>query len=84
MQFTSTDDKESAIIAIFIDLVIFPLSGGHLAAILCFREAFPTPVAGAGFGCCSVPNSIAEAGGIDLWMEQSVAFPPSTLSLPNH
>ncbi|SPC16977.1 hypothetical protein CO2235_70023 [Cupriavidus oxalaticus] len=46
MQFTSTDDKESAIIAIFFDPVIFPLSRPCFAAILCFHEAFAALVAG--------------------------------------
>ncbi|WP_147311459.1 hypothetical protein [Cupriavidus taiwanensis] len=47
MLLASTDDKESAIIAIFIDLVIFGLFGGDLAPI---SGLYPANVRGLGGG----------------------------------
>jgi hypothetical protein len=85
---TSTDDKESAIIAIFIDPVIFPHSSGLPAPI--WREL---AALGRQFRSCIsqhiaitriVLNSRRPTQVIGTPAEQSVARRPSTLSAPNH
>ncbi|WP_349609549.1 MULTISPECIES: hypothetical protein [Cupriavidus] len=80
----STDDKESAIIAIFIDLVIFPLSGANLASTS--GRYAPSPArTGARSGAPGIVLNLAgKSEQIDTRIEQSVPGRPSTLSQPNH
>ncbi|NUO84890.1 MAG: hypothetical protein HOQ37_02155 [Cupriavidus sp.] len=80
----STDDKESAIISIFIDLVIFGLSGSDSAPISTLHAA-----AAGSTGRCTrhagiVPKSARPDEEFGAPAERSVARTPSTLSPSNH